>query len=401
MSQFGIRLFLLLLLVAILCQWRISRQTEESHCALVQRVRREGISNFTQGRHRFSDLKCANPALRNPGVVADGRLAFRPIVRSEVPVWRAQLRADWSLLLSRSLRPWPGLSGLSQAVWLGEAGALPGSMFQLYLEGGLLHLLALSGAHLGSLWLLLRLLLLPVAFFAVRVELGRALYQPIQNIPMLLLVVGLVGLNPGNEPLVRAATMFFIHAGLSLKGRRVPSSQLLGVSTAVLICLRPERLASDSFLLSTVATGLLCVWFIDDKKSGYLEKYVSVSVAMPLLMVPWGAFLFAKVPWMAPFNGLVLGWIWGVLWVPVGFLAVALSVFLPGAIGFPLLAGLEATWQAFVSVQTRYNESISWGYVSVIRPTWCELMVLEALIFVSLLFIKDAAHYRLNERPMK
>lgn len=383
MYRIGFRLFFFALLVLYLGQWRLHRQDEETHCALQKPFRRVGNRSVSRLTAPESGLRCLPPGVRNPGAVADGRLFFRPVVAPPVAAWRKRLRENWARSLEQVLAPFEGLRALSQAVWLGEAKALPGAMSQLYREGGLLHLLALSGAHIGSLWLLLQGGLALLAPWANRSAGSRVLFGFLHQGPVLLLAAWLTVLNPGNEPLARASTMFFFHRLLAWRGKQVSGIQLLCSSSAFLLLMRPERVASDSFLLSTAATFFLCVWIMDDKKGNILSQYLSLSFALPLLLLPCGAFFFAKFPVMAAINGVLIGWLWTLIWVPLGFV-VAVAIWLPPFFFHAIFMGAEASWQGFVASQTAASPWIGWGYVSVLRPSWLELGCLETFLLLSL-----------------
>jgi competence protein ComEC len=317
---------------------------------------------------------CRFPA-RNPSVVQDGRLAFRPIAVRPPSADRNRAREWVRAAIDTRLARWPGLRALSLAVWLGETSTLPDGLALLYRQGGLLHLLALSGQHVAALWLIVAGVLASVAPFAVRFESARRAYFWIGKGAPLLGAAFLVWINPGNEPMARAAAMLAAIGILALRRLRATGLQLACTSVAVLIVLSPERLASDSFLLSAVATVFLCAWMLDGKKVPGWRQYFSLSLVMPVLLLPISAFFFGQVALMAAPNALLVGWVWSVAWVPLGFAAPFLAAFFP-------LTLLEKGWTFFLETQTQFAPWIAAGYRAVPRPTWLETVAWEVLAVV-------------------
>jgi predicted membrane metal-binding protein len=256
-------------------------------------------------------------------------------------------------------------------------------MAVLYREGGLLHLLALSGAHLGSLWWLVRGILFLLAPWTNRSAFGRWLHRLMEQGLSGGLVAWLVWINPGNEPLERASFMFFFFHLLACRGKRVGALQLLGSCTALLVLAKPERLASDSFLLSVVATFFLFLWSAEaGEPMPRLKNYLLGCAVLPIFLLPVSAFFFAKISLMAIPNGILLGWVWSLVWVPLGFLS-GIAVAIPEC--GRVFAGTEGVWQLFVWAQEAARPWMAWGYISVVRPTWWEVVLMEGVLFNALM----------------
>ncbi|MBY0369626.1 ComEC/Rec2 family competence protein [bacterium] len=352
-----------------------------------------------QNTHRFPALKdpesnrCRFPA-RNFGVVADGRLAFAPLRRPAFLFQRERenSRVRFQSFLEQGLDGYPGIAGLAQAVWLGRLDALAEGLADLYREGGLLHVLALSGQHFLCLLLLWRGVVWCAAPLAARLRIARRLLRFAGFAVPACAVSFLVWVNPGNEPVARAALLWGFWKILRARPLVVRPLQVVLSTVAGLIILAPERLASDSFLLSAVATAFLAAW-LEQESRGWRAS-LSVSLAMPLLLAPSIAFFFAKVSVAGLWNGLLLGGIWGVVWVPMGFLSgLALALGLP----LPWLF-LESAWQAFVALNAWAEPFLTWGYASVPRPTWLETLLLTGLAWSACRFILGGDFSRVRRR---
>ncbi len=346
--------------------WRQSWNAEREFC----RTHPQTLGAQTQLEK--SGFRCRFPA-QNPGVVQDGRGAFlRPMDRS-APEYSARLRRWMLQKFDQRLASWPGLKALAKAVWLGEIRDLPGRLSQLYQEAGLLHLLALSGQHVVSLWLLLRLGLLMASPFLTRSQCGRSLFILLGTGILPISAIYLALLNPDNEPMLRAASMILVAWCLRRRGFCVSGFQIAATTLAVSIVGNPAKVASDSFLLSAFATLLLCAWVGDAEAGNGLRAFIALTFAVPIMCLPIAAFFFGKVALHSALNGLLLGWAWGFVWVPLGFLLGVSVLPLPGG---RMPAGLlEGVWQFFVAAHSLGEAWFGWGYFCVFRPGWVELLV--------------------------
>ncbi len=384
MGRVLFRVFILVVIAFHVSQWRLRKDRSDGLC--LRPPDRRGPSFGASG----SVSGCRFPA-RNPSVVADGRWVFLPLAKPPVETpghSRAQARA-W---IERALPQWPGARGLALAVWLGETSGLPEGMARLYLEGGLLHLLALSGQHVASLWLLIHGSLSWGAGLANRHRWSRALYPFAHAYLPLVAAAILLVLNPGNQPMARAAGMLAAYRLLRVRGLRSGPIQLACTCLALLLVFSPERVASDSFLLSGLATVLLCAWIENAGQGSPVATYVSLSWAMPVLLLPISAYFFGQVAWTAPVNGLVLGWTWSLLWVPWGFLAPVVGS-LPGSASG--MAGAEQLWLWFAASNVSAGPWVAWGYQPVWRPNGWETLALEALCIALVFGARNALRRKL------
>ena len=141
--------------------------------------------------------------------------------------------------------PSTGTAPLLKAFLTGDRSALPRETVQVFRESGASHLLALSGLHIGILYLLLTKLLWP---------LGNSLTARRFRYGLVLLAAGFFTLMTGASPsIVRAFLFIVLNETTRLLGR--PRSPLRLFSTALLIqlVLSPGSIASVGFQLSYLA----------------------------------------------------------------------------------------------------------------------------------------------------
>jgi competence protein ComEC len=157
---------------------------------------------------------------------------------------------------------------LFQALFLGLRDDLSEQEVALFRKSGAVHLLALSGMHLGIITGVISLILLPLigkrgAFiFAVFV---------------VICYVFVVGLKPS---LLRAAVMFFLIGLGLLTGRRISGPVILIAAFIILALVYPGSLHTLSFKLSFLAlAGILAV---GKKISAKLVRFIPSPIVLPL-----------------------------------------------------------------------------------------------------------------------
>ena len=125
------------------------------------------------------------------------------------------------------------------AMTLGERDALPSGIRRQYEEGGIAHILAISGLHTGLIGMLLyrmlRSLRLPIPLCAF------------VSLSMLMLYCEMTGMS---IPAVRALIMFAVWAVGQCFGRSVDPLTSLGAAAVCLLLIAPERAGQADFLFS-------------------------------------------------------------------------------------------------------------------------------------------------------
>lgn len=213
------------------------------------------------------------------------------------------------------------------AMACGERREVDSLLRQSYARSGASHLLAVSGLHVGVVFLLLTLLLgaLPLLRYG---HLVRG-----------VLVVGaiwLYALMTGASPsVVRAATMFTLfQVGLLVSGRSEGMNTLCGALVLILL-LQPESLFDVSLQLSALAVGAIVSWTprrLREIRRPWLRwlvgsmviSLVATLATMPLISYRFGVISLVGIllsPWVVLTAQLLvaLSTLWVVL--PIGWLA--------------------------------------------------------------------------------
>lgn len=182
------------------------------------------------------------------------------------------------------------------AMALGDKSALSREQRELYSQSGASHVLALSGLHLGVIYVLLSLFTVGRRFFLV---------TQVLTLLSIWAYVFLVGLSPS---VTRAAVMISVYALLALGGRNRMSVNALAFTAIAMLCWNPYTLYDAGFQLSFLVMLSILMWmpFFDNwamrrRLFGQRVLYwflgtLFVSVAAQLGAAPLIAYYFGRFP---------------------------------------------------------------------------------------------------------
>jgi len=218
-----------------------------------------------------------------------------------------------------------------QALLLGQRQDISPEVYSNYAAAGVIHILAVSGLHVGIILLLLNHLLKPVE----RIRYGKQL----KTILLIFLLWGfavLAGLSPS---VVRAVSMFsFIAIAMQLN-RRGSVLNALFTSLIFLLLINPHFIFQVGFQLSYAA--VLSIVLIQPHLYGlfiprfrlfkYMWGILTVTIAAQIGVLPLSLFYFHQFPGLFFVSNLVILPFLGVL-LGLGILVMLLAVidFLPG-----------------------------------------------------------------------
>lgn len=203
---------------------------------------------------------------------------------------------------------WNGPSkraSLLKAICLGDRSGLPATLLEAYADAGGMHLLAVSGLHVGLIWWVLN----KASFFLVRIF--RKEY--IRLIAVTALLWFYAYLTGFSASVCRSVTMFtFLSAGkvMSYRGNAVNSTL---VSALFLLLIRPGMLLQVGFQLSYMA--VLSIVSLQPsltriiKPANPLLKWIweatSVSIAAQAGTFPLVVYYFGQLPAYALLTNLL------------------------------------------------------------------------------------------------
>jgi competence protein ComEC len=187
-------------------------------------------------------------------------------------------------------------AGLAEAMLIGYKEDLDKKLVQSYSNTGVVHIIAISGLHLGLIYWLLMLLCKPLS----KHKTGR-IVQPVLIIAGLWLFSCIAG---GSPSVLRSAVMFTcIVIGASIN-RKTSIFNSLAASAFMLLCFNPMWLWDAGFQLSYAAVLSLAVFynpiynllFIPNKLLDFVWKSICVTLAAQILTVPVSVYYFHQFP---------------------------------------------------------------------------------------------------------
>lgn len=203
-----------------------------------------------------------------------------------------------------------GLEGDAYAVVaamaLGDKSALTKDLRETYSVTGASHVLALSGLHLGIIYMLLSLLVL-----------GRR-WRMLSQLFLIISIWGFVFLVGMSMSVVRAAIMLSVYALLSLGHRDKMSINTLAFTAIVMLLVHPLSLFDVGFQLSFMAVFSILLWYpifeglipqpylMSHRLVKWLWTMLAVSCAAQLGTAPLVAYYFGRFSTLFLITNLVV-----------------------------------------------------------------------------------------------
>lgn len=207
------------------------------------------------------------------------------------------------------------------AMTLGDKSAMTNDLREVYAVSGASHVLALSGLHLGIIYMVFSLLVV-----------GRRSRFVIQTLAVLgiwafTLLVGLP------ISIVRSAVMISVYALLSLIGRDRAPLNALALAALIILMVSPESLYDVGFQMSFAAVLAILIvqpmlgrlisreWLFAHPILRWIWGLATVSVAAQLGVAPLIAYYFGRFStWFLLTNFIVIPATTAILWLAIGSL---------------------------------------------------------------------------------
>lgn len=262
--------------------------------------------------------------------------------RGEYVVTKCLLRAKaYCLDVLRKYVKGPAEAGIAQALLIGYREELDKDVVQAYTNTGVVHIIAISGLHLGLIYVSLLWLL---KWLPDKKSTGW-----LKVLIILIVLWGFSIITGASASVLRSAVMFTtIAIGQFLIARHTNSYNTLAASAFLLLSYNPYFIADVGFQLSYLAVLSILVfykplyelWDIRNRWADKLWQMVAVSLAAQLLTVPVCLYYFHQFP-----N----------LFLPANLIAVPMStIVLYGEIFLVMFGGLTP-------VATLLGKAVEWG----------------------------------------
>lgn len=183
-------------------------------------------------------------------------------------------------------------TGLLKALLLGIRSDLDADLYQDYIDSGTVHILAISGLHVGIITMIL--------FFLLKFLPQRGIFKWLRLIIIFVSLWGfafVVGLSPS---VMRAVAMFtFVSIALAFERRQGKYDSLM-LSMLFLLLIQPNFLFNVGFQLSYAAVFSILffnpkiekIWQPKNKFLRYICSLLSLSIAAQLGVLPFSLYYF-------------------------------------------------------------------------------------------------------------
>ncbi|MDN3203070.1 ComEC/Rec2 family competence protein [Algoriphagus sediminis] len=210
------------------------------------------------------------------------------------------------------------VASVVKALLIGEKESLGPETRKAYGNAGVMHILAVSGLHVGIVYLIF--LFFAKAFkFSGKLKRGYLFFV----ILFLWFYACLTGFSPS---VVRASTMFSLFLFGQMRRSEPPFFNLLGFSALIMIAYSPNMIYDVGFQLSYLAVAgivllqplILNLWIPQNRILDYFWQLTSVSIAAQLATFPLSIFYFHYFPTLFLIGNLLV--------LPISFLIMQIGI---------------------------------------------------------------------------
>jgi competence protein ComEC len=267
-----------------------------------------------------------------------------------------QLRAHINLKLKKFNFKTDELA-IINALLLGQRQDISKEIYNSYTKAGAIHILAVSGLHVGIILLLLNFVLKPIEYFK-----NGKVYKTIILVLILWSFAIIAGLSAS---VVRAVSMFTIVAIAMNLNRPTNIFNTLAISMFILLLFKPTFLFDVGFQLSYLAVFSIVIiqpmlynlWRPKHFLFKFLWGIFTVTIAAQFGIIPISLFYFHQFPGLffisnlviIPFLGTILGF--GIIIIGLSLLNI-LPEFLASIYG--VIIGLMNTFVNWISNQESF-----------------------------------------------
>jgi len=212
------------------------------------------------------------------------------------------------------------------ALLLGQRQDISKSVYDSYTNAGAIHILAVSGLHIGIILLILNLLLKPIE----RLKHGKIL----KSFIIVVLLWSYAIIAGGSASIIRATTMFSIIA-IAINLRRITNIyNTLITSVFIILLIKPLFLFDVGFQLSYAAVFAIVafqpliakLWLPKHKTTNFLWQTFTVTVAAQFGVLPVSLYYFHQFPSLFWLSNLVIIPLLGII-LGIGILVLCLALF--------------------------------------------------------------------------
>ncbi len=269
---------------------------------------------------------------------------------------------------------------IAEALLIGYRKDIDPELWQAYSHTGIVHIIAISGLHMGMIYGIFRYLFISIPFLSKRKSMALIL-----ALVAMWLFAFITGLPPSVK---RASLMFSFIAIGEMQQRKINVYNNLSASAFLLLCFNPNLLFDIGFQLSYLAVASIVSFFpsinqliyTPHKALSYLWSILSGSTAAQILTLPLCIYYFHQFP--------VLFFISNLIAIPFAAVTLSLSLLLIPLSVLPQLASpigllLQSIILAF-NTCIRSMSSLPYALWRDIRIDYIQMALLYIILLTAL-----------------
>ena len=291
------------------------------------------LSARLKRKHRLANPGLLRPLDWSQGLYAVGTIVAKPAkqIQTHQRFWHMNSLRQMVLTKLQAATIDEDSRGVILALTLGDRGQLSSHLWQLFQQTGVLHLMAISGLHVG----LLVMFAYGVITFLLWPFPNLFLYWPRQKIALWvsLWVAWLYGAIAGfGVSTIRACVMLTLYALAKSMSRSISWLSVLLWSSCLILLVDPLQSVSISFWLSFIAVACIAflVWIKQNANKGYAHS-LWIQITLSACLLPFSLLFFQRSPLNAPLSNLI-----AVPWVSFIILPLSLIVIIVQSISSTL-----------------------------------------------------------------
>ena len=257
---------------------------------------------------------------------------------------------------------------------LGEKGFIPPNLKEVFTDAGIMHILAVSGLHVGIIAMAL-LVFLSILRLPKKLKL-------LTLILILIIYASITGFRPS---VLRATIMFILLIGGKLINRSRNLNISLFFAAFVILLSNPLILYDAGFLLSFIVTFFIInlsptLQRLFYKIAVWIKNPLAISIAAWIGIFPLSAYFFTKVSIISIFSNIFIVPLTGIA-VILGFATFftgLLSIYLAG-----IIANINYLVLNLITLIAKLFSSLPYAFIYVAQPS----ILVIILYYLTVLFI--------------
>ncbi len=269
--------------------------------------------------------------------------------------------------------------GIIQALVIGERDAIPARQWEVLRKTGTVHLMAISGLHIGLVAGLAYIAALKLSALSGSMRIAPPDIAALASLSLAVLYSALAGFS---IPTVRALIMLVVAMSAIMLQRHTKPLNILSLAFLVTLLIDPFAVLSTGFWLSFFAVALIVFRLSGRRrKLGYWAAMLKINWATSIGLAPLLYFFFQQVSLIAPLANLIAVPLVSFIIVPMALFSSVLMEFVP-FVADKLFRCLDLSLELLLGILTYLSELPFAGINGVQPDLWVLLLAMAGILLL-------------------